>query len=65
VVKVLKHLKGVMEMRYTTKERVAGVLPVGEKQEWQRLSEEEGFKSLWGWVVWVVRRHIKKREEGK
>lgn len=52
-------------MRYTTKERVAGVLPVGEKQEWQRLSEEEGFRSLWGWVVWVVRKHIKKSEEGK
>jgi hypothetical protein len=55
--------KGDKEMRYTTNERVAGVLPVGEKRRWEKFAEADGFHSLWTWVAWVVRKHIKENGE--
>ena len=49
-------------MGYPTKQRVAGVLPEGEKLVWEEFARLEGFNSLWAFVCWVVRNHIKEIE---
>jgi hypothetical protein len=50
-------------MGYPTKQRVVGVLPEGEKQVWEEVARREGFNSLWAFVCWVVRQHIKEKNK--
>lgn len=60
-----QHKRGVRQMRYDTSRRVAGITAEGEKALWQKIAKEEGFTSLWQFVLWVVRQYIKEREKEK
>jgi len=50
-------------MQHTARERIAGTLPVGEKERWGEFAKADGFHSLWTWVAWCVRRRIKEIEK--
>jgi hypothetical protein len=44
-------------------ERVSGTLTPEEKSGWLYQMERDGFSSLWTWIQFVVRRHIREQEK--
>lgn len=44
-------------------ERISGTISAEEKEAWWAAMERDGFNSLWTWVTWIVRKHIRAREK--